>query len=119
MDSFNSHDAYRTYEPRETTLATNDKLAVLLAHGGTFVAWLLAPLIVYLIKKDESKHIEFHALQSLLWSISGTLLSLATCGLAIPLFMIFHGIAVWKTLEGVEYEYPLVGSFARKLVYAA
>ncbi|WP_394820921.1 DUF4870 domain-containing protein [Pendulispora albinea] len=96
--------------------AGNDRLAVLLAHGGTFVAWLLAPLIVYLVKKDDSKYVEYHALQSLLWSLLGTLLSLATCGLAIPIFMIFHGIAVWRTLEGVEYDYPLVGSFARKVV---
>ena len=96
--------------------AANDKLAVLLAHGGTFVAWLLAPLIIYLVKKDDSKYVEFHALQSLLWSLAGTVVSIATCGFAIPIFMIFHGIAVWKTLEGSEYEYPLVGSFARKVV---
>jgi len=101
------------------TPPANDKLAVLLAHGGTFVAWMLAPLIVYLVKKDDSKHIEFHALQSLLWSIAGTLVSIVTCGLAIPVFMVFHGIAVWKTLEGMDYEYPLVGEFSRKIVYGA
>jgi len=106
-------------QPYRDQYASNDKLAVLLAHGGTFVAWLLAPLLVYLIKKGDSKHVEFHALQSLLWSLTGTLVSIVTCGLAIPVFMVFHGIAVWKTLQGVEYEYPLVGEFSRKLVYPA
>ncbi len=112
MESF---DTYRSYDSSGST--GNDKLAVLIAHAGTFVAWFLAPLIVYLVKKDEAKHAEFHALQSLLWSALGTLVSLVTCGLAIPVFMVFHGIATWKTLSGEEYDYPLVGGFARNVVY--
>jgi uncharacterized membrane protein len=101
------------------TPSSTDKFSALVAHGGSFFAWTLAPLIVYLVKREDSKYAEFHALQSLLWSLAGTLLSLATCGLAIPVFMVFHGLATWRTLQGVEYEYPLVGEFARKVVYGA
>lgn len=100
------------------TLPTaNEKLGALIAHAGTFVAWTIAPLVVYVLKKDDSKFVAFHALQSLLWSVAGTVLAALTCGLAIPVFMVFHAIAVWQTLHEREYEYPLVGEVARQIVY--
>jgi uncharacterized Tic20 family protein len=95
---------------------SNERLAAVVAHAGTFFAWTLAPLFVYLLTKDDSKYVEFHALQSLLWSLAGTLISLATCGVAIPVFMVFHAIAFFKTLEGEPYEYPFVGEIARGMV---
>ena len=95
---------------------SNERLAAAIAHGGTFFAWTLAPLLVYLLKRSDSKYVEAQALQALLWSLAGTLLAAATCGLAIPFFMVFHGIATWKALEGEHYEYPLVGDLARTLL---
>ncbi len=100
-----------------TTPTSSERLAALLAHGGTFVAWTLAPLIVYALKRGESKYVEFQALQALLWSLAGTVVSLATCGLAIPFFMVWHAIALWKVSEGRAYEYPVVGAIARSFVY--
>ena len=97
---------------------SNEKLAATIAHAGTFVAWTLAPLVVYLVKKGDSKYVEFQALQSVLWSLLGTVVSLATCGLAIPAFMVWHVIAAVKCSSGQEYAYPLVGRFARSIVYA-
>lgn len=96
---------------------SNDRLAATLAHAGTVVAWFLAPLLVYLVLPRESRWARYQALQSLLWSLLGTLVSLATCGLAIPLFLIWHGIAAWRTMNDADYEYPLVGEPARKAVY--
>ncbi len=96
---------------------SNERLAAVLAHAGTFIAWTFAPLIVYIVKKGDSKYVEFQALQSVLWSLLGTVLSLVTCGLAIPVFMVWHVIATVKASAGHDYEYPLVGSFARSLVY--
>ena len=96
----------------------NEKIAVLFAHAGTIVAWFLAPLIVYLVKRNESKYVEYHALQSLLWSIAGTVTSLATCGLAIPVFLACHIYAAVRTSDGADYAYPLVGNIARDMVYA-
>jgi uncharacterized Tic20 family protein len=100
-----------------TVPTSSERLAALLAHGGTFVAWTLAPLIVYALKRGESKYVEFQALQALLWSLAGTIVSLATCGLAIPVFMVWHAIALWKVSEGHAYEYPVVGAIARSFVY--
>jgi uncharacterized Tic20 family protein len=45
----------------ERTMAT-------LAHVLQIVAWWIAPLIIYLIRR-ESKFVSFHALQALLWQI--------------------------------------------------
>jgi uncharacterized membrane protein len=96
-----------------------DRLAAILAHAGTAVAWFVAPLLVFLVLRRESRWARYHALQSLLWSGFGTLVSLATCGLAIPIFMVWHVVAAIKTINGSEYEYPLVGDAARRVVYGA
>jgi uncharacterized membrane protein len=96
---------------------SNDRIAATIAHGGTAVAWFLAPLVVYLVLPRDSRWARYHALQSLLWSLLGTLVSLATCGLAIPVFLVWHVIAAIKTITHGDYEYPLVGDAARKAVY--
>ena len=92
----------------------NERIAAAIAHGGTCVAWFFAPLLVYLVEKDRSSYASRQALQALLWSGFGTLVSLATCGLAIPLFMAFHILGAVRALEGRDYEYPLVGDLIRK-----
>ncbi len=110
------HKAEVVPPPPPSPVSADDRLAAALAHGGTFVAWTLAPLFVYLIKRGESRYVETQALQCLLWSITGTLVSIATCGLAIPVFMCFHACATVKALKGEHYEYPFVGDIARGLV---
>lgn len=95
---------------------SSDRLAAVIAHGGTAFAWFLAPLVVYLIKRNDSRWAEFHALQALLWSLLGTVVSLATCGLAIPVFLVFHLIAAYKLFIGEDYTYPIVGDLARESV---
>jgi uncharacterized Tic20 family protein len=99
-----------------TRPTSSERLAVLIAHAGTVFAWFLAPLLVYLLKRGDSRYVEFHALQSLLWSLAGTVIALATWGLAIPVFLVWHIIAAVKTADGGEYEYPLVGEIARGLL---
>lgn len=94
---------------------SNERLSAAIAHGGTCVAWFLAPLIVYLLERDRASFAAKQALRALLWSGLGTLVSLATCGLAIPIFMGFHILAAIRVLEGQDYEYPLVGDLARRL----
>ena len=100
-----------------TEPTSNERLAAAIAHAGTFVAWTLAPLLVYVLKKGDSKYVEFQALQSLLWSVAGTVCAIATCGLAIPVFMVWHVVASIRVGEGRDYEYPVVGDIARGIVY--
>jgi uncharacterized membrane protein len=104
-----------------TTLAlqpnSNERVAAIIAHAGTALAWFLAPLVVFLVLPRDSRWARYHALQSLLWSLLGTLVSLATCGLAIPIFLVWHVIAAVKTISEGDYEYPLVGEAAHRVVY--
>ena len=105
-----------------TSLATapsptsNERLAAIIAHAGTAVAWFVAPLFVFLLKRGESRYASFHALQALCWSVFGTIVSALTCGAAIPVFLAFHLYAAWCTYRGEDYEYPLAGDFARGLL---
>jgi uncharacterized protein len=96
---------------------SSQRIAAAIAHAGTVVAWFLAPLIVYLVMPRESRWARYQALQSLLWSLLGTLVSLLTCGLAIPVFLVWHIIAAYKTMGDRDYEYPLVGRAAYDAVF--
>jgi len=94
----------------------NDRLAAIVAHAGTWFAWFFAPLLVWILRRGESRYAEFHALQALLWSIFGTVVSAVTCGVAIPVFLAFHIYAAWKIYKGEEYEYPIAGDLARGMM---
>ncbi|MBX3259316.1 MAG: DUF4870 domain-containing protein [Labilithrix sp.] len=93
----------------------NERVAAAIAHAGTCVAWFLAPLVVYLVERDRSAYVSRQALQALLWSALGTIVSFATCGVAIPLFLAVHVYAAFQALEGRDFEYPLVASVDAKL----
>ncbi|MFO0678059.1 MAG: DUF4870 domain-containing protein [Polyangiaceae bacterium] len=92
---------------------STDRLLAVTAHLGTFAAWFLAPLAVWLVKRGESRYVEYQALQALLWSCLGTLVSLVTCGIALPVFMIVHVVAAVRTSDGVPYDYPFVADLAK------
>jgi uncharacterized Tic20 family protein len=96
---------------------SEDRFALLLAHGGTCFAWFLAPLVVYLLKRDSSPRVAFEALQALLWSGIGSIAAIATCGLAIPVFLVWHVIGALYALDGRSFNYPLVADVARRHVY--
>ncbi|MGH7298744.1 MAG: DUF4870 domain-containing protein [Polyangiaceae bacterium] len=96
---------------------SNERVAAIVAHAGTAFAWFLAPLVVFLVLPRESRWARYHALESLLWSLLGTLVSIATCGLAIPVFLVWHLVAAYKTMTDGDYEYPLVGEAAQRAVY--
>lgn len=93
----------------------NERIAAAIAHGGTCVAWFLAPLLVFLIERDRSRFVARQALGALIWSALGTLVSFATCGVAIPLFLVVHIYAAFVALDGRDFEYPLVGGIVDKL----
>jgi len=104
-----------SYTLAMTSHSSSERLAVVIAHAGTWFGWFFAPLCVYLVKRGESKWVEFHAMQALIWSLFGTLVSALTCGVAIPVFLAFHLYAAWRIHRGEEYEYPIAGDLARGL----
>lgn len=72
-------------------LTKDEKLWGMLGHIGVLAGFVVpfgnifGPLAVYLMKKDESRFIHFHALQSLIFQIG---LTVALFVLAIPLFIL-------------------------------
>jgi uncharacterized Tic20 family protein len=96
-------------------------LAGLLVGGLTFIG----PLVVWLLKKDESKFVDYHGkealnfqLNILIYSLILVAITIATCMVAIPVTAPLLGalgiyaivmpiIAGLKANEGKLYEYPL------------
>jgi uncharacterized protein len=92
-------------------------LAGLLVGGFTFVG----PLIIWLIKKDESKFIDANGKESLnfqlnilIYYLISIAVTVVTCGIAFPLplalmvyAIVMPIIAGIKANEGQVYEYPL------------
>ena len=94
---------------------SDEKTLALLCHVLTFVAPVLAPLIIWLIKKDESAFIAYHAKESLNFQITVVivcfLLIISIIGLLVVWLvgiasLILVVIATIKASEGKLYKYP-------------
>jgi len=94
---------------------SDEKTLALLSHVLTFVFPILAPLIIYLLKKDESSFVAYHAKESLNFQISlfiicfvlfitivGILLLWVVGILALVLVI----VATIRASEGKLYRYP-------------
>lgn len=109
--------------PEEKTLGL---VAYILA---IFTSWL-GPLILWLVKKDQSRFVGYHALQALMLMGSATILILVVnvvftilhLGLlALPIngviyigTLVLNIIAAIAASKGEWYEMPIVGAYARK-----
>jgi|SRR4051794_17144717 uncharacterized Tic20 family protein len=94
---------------------SDEKTMALLAHVLTFIFPILAPLIIYLVKKDESSFIAYHAKESLNFQISLAIICIALAitiiGLLLIWFVVILGyilviIATIRASEGKLYRYP-------------
>jgi len=94
----------------------DERNAALIAHAGTLFAWFLAPLVVFLVKRNDSRYVAEQALGSLLWSLAGTVIAALTFGIAIPIFLAVHVYAAYREYKGETFEYPVVTDFARGLL---
>ena len=107
------------YPDSENYLPTSDeKNMALLAHVLTLVVGFIGPLVIYLVKQDESEFVRRHAAESLNFQISVFIYALC----CIPLVFIIVGIplliiiglsalvltivATIKAAEGNPYKYP-------------
>jgi hypothetical protein len=105
---------------------SDEKLWIVLVHLSVFMGvGLLLPLIVYLVKKDESPAVRHHAAQALNFHISLVLYGLACIPLTfvligIPLLLalsaatlVFAIIAAVKGANGEAYRYPIALPFVK------
>lgn len=95
---------------------SDEKTLALLAHILTFVFPLLAPLIIYLIKKDESSFVAYHAKESLNFQITlfivCIILFITIIGILLLWVVGIIGVvlvivATIRAAEGKLYRYPL------------
>lgn len=109
-------DSYTESGFKQDYLPTSDeKTLALLSHVLTFVAPILAPLIIYLLKKDESKYIAYHAKESLNFQITLIIIIIGLFLSVIGIFLIWIPaiaafvlviIATIRASEGTLYKYP-------------
>ncbi len=102
-------------KPQYTPTSDERTLAILCHVLGIFF-WIFPPLIIYLIKKDESAYVKEHAMEALNFQIT---VSIATVVLAITIIgivliwvlwivaVVFIIIATINASDNKIYRYPL------------
>lgn len=94
---------------------SDEKTMALLSHILTFFFPILAPLIIYLVKKDESSFVAAHALESLNFQITLVIVIFALCITLIGILLVWIVgiigfllivIATIRASEGKLYKYP-------------
>jgi uncharacterized Tic20 family protein len=94
---------------------SDEKTMALLCHVLCIVVWLFAPLIIYLMKKDESPFIRAHAKESLNFQITLCIVALILAISIVGLFLlwllgligtILIIVATIRASEGKLYRYP-------------
>jgi uncharacterized Tic20 family protein len=70
MDTQNTNSLLGSDEPAPYNTTSDERTLAMLSHILTIVAPFLAPLIIYLIKKNESRFVEYHAKESLNFQIT-------------------------------------------------
>ena len=113
-------------DPSATT--QDDKTMAMLSYPLGIFTGFLGPLILWLVKKDQSKFVAFHALQALIlhafvvagYILSSLLVFVLIGFLTYPIFFIIG--VVYSVLAGLAankgdwYEIPIVGKLARQQV---
>jgi uncharacterized Tic20 family protein len=102
----------------EDPITQDERNIALLSHVLAFFTSFIGPLVIYLVKKDESKFISDHAKESLNFQITlilgyiiGVILSLILIGIVVLLALgvlniVFIVVASIKAAEGKPYLFP-------------
>ncbi|MBW9222563.1 DUF4870 domain-containing protein [Methanothermococcus sp. SCGC AD-155-C09] len=82
--------------------------------------------IVFLILEKESEFVKFHAMQSIVTSLSLMVLSIIVAlipciGILFSILIFFVGLALWilgmyKAYQGERYKFPIFGDIAEDLL---
>ena len=109
-------------QPVAPVPTSDEKTMALLSHLLTLFFWLFPPLIIYLVKKDESAYVTQHAKESLNFQITMTIIAIVLCitiigilllwALAI-LVLVFVIVATIKASENKVYRYPMTIRFIK------
>jgi len=117
-------------------VSQDDRTWAMVAHLGGVIGYLagvgqyVVPLVIFLWYQDKSKFVAFHALQSLFFQLAllvafvlAGVLMFFTCGVGAVLFaplavlaVVYPIVAALKASGGEQFEYWLVGTWARRHV---
>lgn len=98
----------------------DDRMMGMLIYLISFFTAIIGPLIIWLIKKDDSEFVNFHGKEYFNFFISytvyifvGSLLMIILIGLIIVpilavMYLIFTLIALYKAYKGEHYRIPLI-----------
>lgn len=115
MDTQTTHSFLGTEEQPPYMPTSDERTMAVLSHILTLVAPFVAPLVIYLIKKDESKFVEWHAKESLNFQITLLVICIVLFITVIGIFFLwFVGIAATvlvivasvRASENKLYRYP-------------
>lgn len=108
-------------EPELPAVTDEDKMFALVAHLSGCVAWVIGPLVIYLIKKDQSKFVAYHAMQALIFHGIAGMVAYAvitvTCGVGFPVIVLPWLGAIWiglKAYNGELVGYPGLEQFGKQ-----
>ena len=94
----------------------DERTLAILSHILTLVAPILAPLIIYLIKKDDSKYVAAHAKESLNYQITVTIICIVLVVTIVGILLVWLVaiaslvlviIATIRASENKLYRYPV------------
>jgi uncharacterized Tic20 family protein len=109
-------------------ISQDDRTMAMLAYVLGIFTGFLGPLVIWLIKKDQSKFVAYHGLQALLFHavilvgyiLSSFLVVFLIEFLTYPLFgilsLVYSILAGLAASRGEWYEIPVVGKFTRQQV---
>ncbi len=107
-------------QPRKNSkggLKDDEKQMAMFCHLGNLIGGFIIPLIIWMIKKDESRFVDRHGKEALNFSISILIYALVTCGCAGLILMPFT--IYWCIMAGLAanrgeyYTYPITIRFIK------
>ena len=115
MDQQTPNSLLGTEQEPMYTPTSDEKTLALLAHLLTVFSSFIAPLVIYLVKKDESPFVAAHAKESLNFQISVFIICVALFLTIIGIFLLWLVgilslvlviVATIRASEGKLYRYP-------------
>ncbi|MFT5679808.1 MAG: putative Tic20 family protein [Myxococcota bacterium] len=91
---------------------SNERGLAMVAHIAALVLPVVGPILIYFIKKDDSKFVAYHAVQAAAFQVISYLIAGATCGFGLVLLILPIVWAV-KAYNGEWTGYPLIDSAGR------
>lgn len=95
--------------------SSEERMFALIAHLAIFFLPVLVPLLVYLLKKDESKYLAYHAMQAIVWQLIAWIIGGTLClGIGTLLGWIAGVLWAIKAHNGEWTGYPLIEGLGRE-----